>query len=377
MAGPEEPVGSDGGDSEAQRTKPCGRVVNANGHGAKSRGAESIGQRDAGPFASRAVSDLVGQLTIGIRPGLSFQVREHPVPSLAAAIDVPSIPVRPGCIPVVRHEYSPVGSKGRSPDPALTTPLDIGVRDGIQRVTEANIGKQRYMTPVRGELMWVEFVIDAGPLSRGGLVAADQVVVQVGLWTAGGLAGLYAVRIALAWSLMALVREGPCRPPLRVPSTWRRHLVRTALRLAPRHARGRLLSWSGIAVTASVMFATAVPVANAVLIEPTPSASSTVNSSSVNGGPLPVLDRGWVQPTEVRHSGMSARRAASAVLVRRGDTLWGIAARHLPGQVSNARIAAAWPPWYRLNRRVIGSDPNLIRPGMRLRVPGADGEVAQ
>jgi len=372
VAGPEEPVGSDGGDSEAQRAKPCGRVVNANGHGAKSRGAESIGQRDAGPFASRAVSDLVGQLTIGIRPGLSFQVREHPVPSLAAAIDVPSIPVRPGCIPVVRHEYSPVGSKGRSPDPALTTPLDIGVRDGIQRVTEANIGKQRYMTPVRGELMWVEFVIDAGPLSRGGLVAADQVVVQVGLWTAGGLAGLYAVRIALAWSLMALVREGPCRHPLRVPSTWRRHLVRTALRLAPRHARGRLLSWSGIAVTASVMFATAVPVANAVLIEPTPSASSTVN-----GGPLPVLDRGWVQPTEVRHSGMSARRPASAVLVRRGDTLWGIAARHLPGQVSNARIAAAWPPWYRLNRRVIGSDPNLIRPGMRLRAPGADGEVAQ
>ena len=130
-------------------------------------------------------------------------------------------------------------------------------------------------------------------------------------------------------------------------------------------------------VTASVVFATAVPLASAGTITPTPSASSTSSPSTSGDHVLPVLDRGAVHPSALTYPSASTRRVARTVVVHHGDTLWDMAARHLPGQVSNARIAAAWPQWYRLNRSVIGFDPNLIRPGMRIRTPAAYGEVTR
>ncbi|HSR22457.1 MAG TPA: LysM domain-containing protein [Candidatus Eisenbacteria bacterium] len=57
------------------------------------------------------------------------------------------------------------------------------------------------------------------------------------------------------------------------------------------------------------------------------------------------------------------------VVVRRGDTLWDIAARHLGPRASAAEVAAAWPRWYAANRALVGPDPALIRPGQRLRPP--------
>jgi len=56
---------------------------------------------------------------------------------------------------------------------------------------------------------------------------------------------------------------------------------------------------------------------------------------------------------------VSARRASGKVYtVRRGDTLSGIAARRdIPG---------GWKKLYRINKRTIGSNPGLIRPGQRL-----------
>ncbi len=57
------------------------------------------------------------------------------------------------------------------------------------------------------------------------------------------------------------------------------------------------------------------------------------------------------------------------VVVRRGDTLWGIAARHLAPGASDAAIAAEWPRWYVANRDVVGADPDLILPGQRLTPP--------
>ena len=57
------------------------------------------------------------------------------------------------------------------------------------------------------------------------------------------------------------------------------------------------------------------------------------------------------------------------VVVRRGDTLWDIAARHLGAGAGAAEVARAWPRWYAANRSVIGPEPDLIRPGQRLRVP--------
>lgn len=62
--------------------------------------------------------------------------------------------------------------------------------------------------------------------------------------------------------------------------------------------------------------------------------------------------------------------AEHAVTVRRGDTLWDIAARHLPQGATDAEIAAAWPRWYEANSSTIGDDPDLILPGQRLVAPG-------
>lgn len=58
------------------------------------------------------------------------------------------------------------------------------------------------------------------------------------------------------------------------------------------------------------------------------------------------------------------------VVVRSGDTLWDIAARHLGPDASAADIAHEWPRWHAANRAAIGDDPDLLRPGERLLPPG-------
>jgi nucleoid-associated protein YgaU len=60
--------------------------------------------------------------------------------------------------------------------------------------------------------------------------------------------------------------------------------------------------------------------------------------------------------------------APGVVRVEPGDCLWTIAARRLPHATAN-RVAVVWPRWWRTNRRVIGADPDLVRPGQRLRPP--------
>lgn len=64
---------------------------------------------------------------------------------------------------------------------------------------------------------------------------------------------------------------------------------------------------------------------------------------------------------------------ADPVTVQPGDSLWSIAAQHLTGNRSAARIAQAWPRWYAANRQAIGSRPDLIRPGTRLAAPPSTG----
>jgi hypothetical protein len=63
------------------------------------------------------------------------------------------------------------------------------------------------------------------------------------------------------------------------------------------------------------------------------------------------------------------RTVSDHVVVRRGDTLWDIAARALGPDASAADIAASWPRWHAANRPTIGPDPDLILPGQLLRPP--------
>lgn len=58
------------------------------------------------------------------------------------------------------------------------------------------------------------------------------------------------------------------------------------------------------------------------------------------------------------------------VVVRGGDSLWSIVAAALGPYATDVEVAQAWPEWYRANRSVIGSDPNIILPGQVLHAPG-------
>ena len=92
-----------------------------------------------------------------------------------------------------------------------------------------------------------------------------------------------------------------------------------------------------------------------------------------------VPEPGWVAPIptvrpqpDVRLLGPAPRSPrAGEIVVRRGDTLWSIAARHLGTRPSDSEIARAWPTWYDANRDVIGDDPGLLLPGQVLRAPSS------
>jgi nucleoid-associated protein YgaU len=64
------------------------------------------------------------------------------------------------------------------------------------------------------------------------------------------------------------------------------------------------------------------------------------------------------------------------IVVRRGDTLWALAERHLGPGATDGEIAVEWPHWFTANRAVIGRDPDHLIPGERLRPPerGAPSE---
>ena len=73
-------------------------------------------------------------------------------------------------------------------------------------------------------------------------------------------------------------------------------------------------------------------------------------------------------PTSGPTTGPTNRQ--SVVLVRPGDSLWSIASGLLGGSPAEADVTRAWHRVYAANRDRVGDDPDLIRPGTRLLVPG-------
>ncbi len=91
----------------------------------------------------------------------------------------------------------------------------------------------------------------------------------------------------------------------------------------------------------------------------------------------PSLDRPAERVTETKAeppptdtTRKAPKPTAATYRVRPGDSLWSIAAAHLPEGAGDGEVASAWPRWWSANRGVIGSDPGLIRPGQRLVDPG-------
>ncbi len=71
----------------------------------------------------------------------------------------------------------------------------------------------------------------------------------------------------------------------------------------------------------------------------------------------------------------TAPTAAEQLVVRPGDTLWGLAEQQLQAETgvppTDAQVAQEWPSWWQANREAVGHDPDLLRPGTPLVPPTA------
>lgn len=68
-----------------------------------------------------------------------------------------------------------------------------------------------------------------------------------------------------------------------------------------------------------------------------------------------------------RSMGTPAR--ADTVIVKTGDTLWDLAARHLGPGATPQQIAKETQRWHNSNRELLGDNPHLIQPGQELLIP--------
>jgi len=190
------------------------------------------------------------------------------------------------------------------------------------------------------------------------ITGVDQIV-ELGVLVAGG---------AIAWWLAAsLVTASVCAGARALGRRWS-----AGERFVVRHAPTIVRRGLALAVGAGVGLAAAVLPAQAQSADPPADlgwvATQVVDASATQAG----------APTEVPVATAQGTPAAAAgpttpaeVTVRAGDSLWLIAAEHLPPDASAADIAAAWPQWYQANRTVIGDDPRQIYPGQILTSPSA------
>jgi nucleoid-associated protein YgaU len=86
--------------------------------------------------------------------------------------------------------------------------------------------------------------------------------------------------------------------------------------------------------------------------------------------PLPLpCDPGLLARPPRAQQGLPQDGDPARVVVRRGDSLWSIAAARLGPLATDADIAASWPRWYAGNASLIGPDPHLLTPGQTLAPP--------
>jgi resuscitation-promoting factor RpfA len=148
-----------------------------------------------------------------------------------------------------------------------------------------------------------------------------------------------------------------------------------ALRLYPRIARSvlRAAVAGTVGAGATVLGGTAAAHAARPPHPPVPPvvAPATPPAEPLDWPVTPIRTLGAGLPgADLSASHTAAGRGRTAwVVVRPGDCLWNLAARSLGQAATRDAIAASWPRWWAANRAVIGDDPNILRPGVRLRVP--------
>jgi hypothetical protein len=196
-----------------------------------------------------------------------------------------------------------------------------------------------------------------------------------------GLCGLWLTAVTVATTAEALTGR-----------SWT-----TVRAVTPLLVRRGVLALCGLAVGGAgvAMPATAAP------LEPTPAATRTTASTTLDGLPLPDRVEGEAPAAtpvdasplhlaaafaRARGSGGTRTVSASVTLppgqvhrVRPGESLWAIAASLLPS-ADAPEVDRAWRRIYRANRTAVGDDPDLLLPGTTLHLPrrpvsagGADG----
>lgn len=151
-----------------------------------------------------------------------------------------------------------------------------------------------------------------------------------------------------------------------VASAYRGHDPSRPVRGCPTTVSRLVLGACGVALVGSL----AAP-AQAVPTTVNEDAPAPASSRVLAGLPLPERP---VSDSRDRPVSDPAGRQRRRVTVRAGDTLWGIARDSLPERATDAGISARWQQIYRANRAVVGTDPDLVHPGLSLRLPGAGEE---
>jgi hypothetical protein len=191
----------------------------------------------------------------------------------------------------------------------------------------------------------------AHPRSWVGVVGADSAVVTL----CGALLWLVSLWLGLGLLMAALSA---------LPGTAGRWAAAATRAVLPAVLRRMIAGAAG----AGVVLAMAAPVAATTpdRLLPAPSVPVTSHRGPGFATPSPLLPRS-AAPARSRRPDSSvvpaaARPAPDRVVVRPGDCLWRLTADRL-GRADLARISRAWQRVYRVNLAVIGTDPNLLRPG--------------
>jgi hypothetical protein len=135
-----------------------------------------------------------------------------------------------------------------------------------------------------------------------------------------------------------------------------------------------------LAIASAFVAATSVPDTSLAAQDDRPPILRDLGSADAPTEPMPPLlhDLGPVDHERVRrplapHAELDAQPAGDDVwVVERGDHLWGVAETTLAERgekTTDAAVARYWRDVIALNRTAIGSDPDLIHPGLVLRLP--------
>lgn len=188
----------------------------------------------------------------------------------------------------------------------------------------------------------------------------------------GEIAAGAALLVLLATALstlvsVALAARARARPGSRRPAALEAAVAPAILRRLAATAVG-VGVLTGTAATAASAAAPEAPAASAPLVPSWPAAGERAAPPGDAGAQAPpTVEERRAPPVEERAG--EGRTADDDVVVVRGDTLWGIAAAHLPEDAAPAVVAEQWPRWWSANRSTVGDDPDLILPGQRLRAP--------